>query len=294
MNQTLRLSIILPVDPPAVYRAITDASSLQKWVTEKARVSISDGGFELWGRYLPGAPDRLATELTEAIENRLLQFIWSYKTYTLPVTLELASSNKGTVLTLTQEIPERSPGEASLADFWGLSFENLRRLLMNGSGPLFCDFSTAHHEEAMVTAQINKPPKEVFTGLIEPQQLERYLADKATAEARVGGKIDFGWEGDQGRAKGGSLGPIKILELEPDHKLSYSWRFQEETVVTWVLEDSEDGTRLTLVHSGFGKDRSTDDYTVGWFKFVNSLKSMVEIGESWQEAKVETVDGVVA
>jgi len=137
----------------------------------------------------------------------------------------------------------------------------------------------------------SEPPKEVFTGLIDPQQLERYLADKATVEPRVGGKIDFGWEGGQGRAKGGCHGPIKILELEPDHKLSYSWLFQEETVVTWVLEDSEGGTRLTLVHSGFGKDRSTDDYTCGWWKFINSLKSMLEIGESWQEAKAEKSDG---
>jgi len=58
-----------------------------------------------------------------------------------------------------------------------------------------------------------------------------------------------------------------------------------------VLEDSEGGTRLTLVHSGFGKDRSTDDYTCGWWKFINSLKSMLEIGESWQEAKAEKSDG---
>jgi len=291
MNKTICLHIILPADPPSVYQAITDAALLQKWLAERARVSLSENVLELWGRYLPGAPEQPATKLAEATENRLLRFTWNFKTHALPVTLELASSNKGTILTLTQEIPERPSGEASFADFWGLSFENLRRLLMHGSGPLFCDFSAAHRREAIVTAQINKPPNEVFTGLIDPPQLERYLADKATVEPRVGGKIDFGWEGGQGRARGGCHGPIKILELEPDHKLSYSWRFQEDTVVTWVLEDSEGGTRLTLVHSGFGKDRSTDDYTCGWWKFINSLKSMVEIGDSWQEVQVGKSDG---
>ena len=278
MNQTLRLHITLPVAPSTVYRGITNSSSLQNWLTENARVSLSDGVFELWGRYLPGAPDRPATKLTEAIENRLLRFTWNYKTHALPVTLELASSNKGTVLTLTQEIPERLPGEASFNDFWGLSLENLRRLLLNGSGPLFCDHSTVHRGEVAVTAQINRPPKEVFNGLIEPQQLERYMADKATVEPRAGGKYDFGWQGN---------GPIKILELEPNHKLTYSW-LDQDTVVTWTLEDSEGGTRLTLVHSGFGKDRSTDDYTAGWWKFINYLKSMVEIGDSWQEVQVES------
>jgi len=65
--------------------------------------------------------------------------------------------------------------------------------LLNGSGPLFCDYSTVHNEKAAVTAQINRPAKEVFTGLIDPQQLERYMADKATVEPRPGGKYDFGW-----------------------------------------------------------------------------------------------------
>jgi uncharacterized protein YndB with AHSA1/START domain len=93
MNQTLlRLHITVPVAPSAVYQAITNSSSLENWLTERSRVSLSDGVFELWGRYLPGAPDRPATKLTEAIENRLLRFTWNYKTHALPVTLELASS----------------------------------------------------------------------------------------------------------------------------------------------------------------------------------------------------------
>jgi hypothetical protein len=35
------------------------------------------------------------------------------------VSLELATSNRGTILTVTQEIVERHPGEASFKDFWG-------------------------------------------------------------------------------------------------------------------------------------------------------------------------------
>src|SRR6516225_952948 len=99
MNQMLRLFITVPVAPSGVYQAITNSSSLQNWLAEKARVSLVDGVFELWGRYLPGAPDRPATKLIEVIENRLLRYTWNYKTHALPVALELASSNQGTVLT---------------------------------------------------------------------------------------------------------------------------------------------------------------------------------------------------
>jgi uncharacterized protein YndB with AHSA1/START domain len=129
------------------------------------------------------------------------------------VRIFLTPCDKGTVLTLSQVIVERLPGEASFADFWALSLENLRRLLLNTSGPLFCDFSAAHRGQAVVTAHINRLTSEVFSGLIDPQQLERYIADKATVEPRVGGKYDFGWE---------EGGPIKILELEPNRKLTYS------------------------------------------------------------------------
>jgi uncharacterized protein YndB with AHSA1/START domain len=274
MNQMLRLHITVPADPSAVYQAITTPSSLQKWLAEKAQVSLSDGVFELWGRYLPGAPDRPATKLTEANENRSLSFTFNYKKHTLPVSLDLATSNKGTILRVTQEIVERLPGEASFNDFWGLSLENLRRLLLNGSGPLFCDYTAVQPRQVAVKTQINGSPKEVFSGLIDPEQLDRYMADKATVEARPGGKYDFGW---------GDNGPIKILELETDRKLTYSWH--DDTVVSWVLEDSEGGTRITMVHSGFAPDRCTGDYTAGWWKFVNYLKSMVEIGSSWQEVQ---------
>lgn len=82
------------------------------------------------------------------------------------------------------------------------------------------------------------------------------------------------------------------MEIEPNRKLSYSWHYGDdpETVVTWTLEGSEGGTRLTLVHSGFAPDRSADDYTTGWFKFVNDLKSMIEIGLSWKKAIADDAD----
>jgi hypothetical protein len=48
-------------------------------------------------------------------------------------------------------------------------------------------------------------------------------------------------------------------------------------------KSSEGGTRLTLVHCGFAPDRPMDDYATDWHKFVNDLKSMIEIGSSWME-----------
>jgi len=282
MSRTIRHTIDLPGTAMEVYRAISDERQLVKWLTEHARVSLDEGRYELWGRYLPGAPQAPVTRLVEAKENSALRFIWSYAGRDLAVSMELKDAPYGSRLTLTQEAVTRPETEASLSDFWGLAFENLRRLAGGGSGPVFCDFSSPKLDQAVITAEIGGTAERVFDALINPAQLDRYIASKATVEPRAGGRFDYGWNG----------GPIKILEVVPNRQLSIAWQYGDdpETVVTWTLEGSRGGTRLTLVHSGFGARRKTDDYTTGWYHFVNCLKSMIETGPSWRVQKPESVD----
>ena len=122
---------------------------------------------------------------------------------------------------------------------------------------------------------IDAPPEAVFQALIEPAQLDRYIADQATVEPHIDGRYDFGW-GD---------GPQKILELVPNQTLAYSWSFPGEpaTIVSWELEGSGGRTRLTLVQSGFGPDRTNDDYQSGWLSFLVRIKQLVETGAAWQK-----------
>ena len=114
----------------------------------------------------------------------------------------------------------------------------------------------------------------------DPAELDRYISNNADVEPVVGGKIDFGW----------GAGPIHLLTVDSGRQVSYSWQYGDdpETVVTWRLEESQGGTRLTLVHSGFASKRTMEDYSTGWYFFVNSLKSMIEIGASWKKAMVHT------
>jgi uncharacterized protein YndB with AHSA1/START domain len=112
--------------------------------------------------------------------------------------------------------------------------------------------------------------------LIEPEQLSRWVGGKASVEPRVGGRYDFGWD----------HGPIKILDLQPDKALEYSWNYAEtgDTVVRWELEGSKGKTKITLVHSGFNeKDRkASGGYSFGWQAFLVSLRRMLEVGPSWR------------
>ena len=130
---------------------------------------------------------------------------------------------------------------------------------------------------------IDAPPERLFEILTRPENLKRYIGENPVVELEVGGNYSFGWEDD---------GPQKILEIEKNRKLSYSWEYPNEpdTVVTWKLEGSGGKTRLTLVHSGFAPDRNMEDYQIGWLHFLNRMKFLAEVGEDWQRVRIITGD----
>ena len=101
--------------------------------------------------------------------------------------------------------------------------------------------------------------------------MERWIADRATVEPAAGGRYDFGWGG-----------PVKILDIVPLHVLEYAWAYEGEpdTAVRWELGEPSGGTRVVLVHHGFG-DRRTGDYRAGWAAILNAFKNHLESGRSW-------------
>lgn len=79
----------------------------------------------------------------------------------------------------------------------------------------------------------------------------------------------------------------KVLEIEPQQRLSYSWncgpgagQITLKSVVTWQLEPKENGTQVFLDHRGFEKAENLDMYhglMHGWLeKFTNIEKLLKE------------------
>ena len=76
----------------------------------------------------------------------------------------------------------------------------------------------------------------------------------------------------------------EVLDVLPQQRLSYSWRGGHEhntgygskldTLVTWLLNPAEGGTRLRLVHSGFVLPRNETAFknmSSGWPVVLNRL-----------------------
>jgi len=81
----------------------------------------------------------------------------------------------------------------------------------------------------------------------------------------------------------------KVLEIIPEEKLVYSWKggLSEsnptlETVVEWSLKARENGTELTLVHSGFkdGNISILNGMTEGWNGHIEKMLSNLNTNEN--------------
>ncbi len=275
MKDRVELEVVLDAPPRQVFEALVEPELLQQWFAEFAEVSVEEKSFDFWGRFTPQTPDREggSHELRAVESDRLLQFVWHLEGRDTVVTLRLEPQGPGTRLHLLHEgVREWESGHYALSDYWVACLENLRGLLERGVVGQRPDFTEASGSPLELSIDLDASAEAVFGALVEPEQLTRYFPNQADVEPRVGGRIDFHWEGG---------GPQKILEIDPGRKLAYSWQYGHdvETVVHWELEESGGRTRLVLVHSGF--QREAPDYWVGWIAVVNQLKNMVET-EAWQ------------
>lgn len=280
MSEPLQIQIRLNALSERVFRALTD--DLSEWFAEHSDVQLVDNRYDFWGRYTPEAPDRDGGRhpLVEVRPGQRFAYNWTLRNEQTTVRFDLINRHGQTALILRQNgsSGSHSMGEYTFEDFWFLSLENLRRHL-DGKRPVRCDFSTLPMTgDVQHTVDIDAPRSVVFETLIKPEQLNRWIASKAVIEPRMGGDFDLGW---------GVGTPLKILELLPDEKLSYSWLGEGDnppTVVTWTLEGSSGQTRLTLVHSGFAPDAPTGGIQAGWLNFSSWVKSLAEYGQGWQPA----------
>ena len=286
MSETIHLEVSLATAPSLVFQALTRSDELMNWFAESAYVSQAEGRYDFWGGLTPESPtpEQGRHRLLSWETDRSFVFVWPVRGAQTTAAVTLEPQGQGTLLRVAHEgLPARQTGQASFTDFWELSLENLRGWVERRVVGARCDFSGALHGDVHLEVEIAATPGAVFHALITPEELDRFFATKAVVEPRIGGSYDFGW---------GDGGPVKILELARDARLAYSWHFENEppTIVTWTLENSGGGTRLTLVHSGFGPQAWTEEYTCGWLNCINRLKFLVEVGPTWQPPKLTMQD----
>ena len=114
--------------------------------------------------------------------------------------------------------------------------------------------------------ELRHAPQKVWRALTDPALLAEWLLPAVGLELAPGAAFTLhappqpGWDG---------LVNCRFLEIEAGRKLSYAWvvgGMELDTVVTFTLTPTAEGTRLTLVQSGFKPEqkRNFGGARYGW------------------------------
>jgi uncharacterized protein YndB with AHSA1/START domain len=131
--------------------------------------------------------------------------------------------------------------------------------------------------------EVAASPEKVFKALTDPKELEQWWGSADVYQT-------FGWVSDlrvggerscQARSPGHTeLSRVKgeYLVVQPPKVLEFTWEASWEpgltaTRVRIELDPVPEGTRVTVVHSGFGDEKKrTDGYTEGWGRVLAWLE----------------------
>lgn len=132
---------------------------------------------------------------------------------------------------------------------------------------------------------IQAPVQRVWTVLTSAEHLAQWFSETAELDPRPGGRLAVGWA-----AHGTGYGVVERVE-EP-HVFAWRWAYEpgeqpapgRSTLVEFTLAAEDDGTRLTIVETGFealalpaDQQRAKhEDNTGGWQSQSENLRAYAE------------------
>jgi uncharacterized protein YndB with AHSA1/START domain len=118
----------------------------------------------------------------------------------------------------------------------------------------------------VVERELAYPPEKIWRALTQPHLIEEWLM-----------KNDFRPVVDHTFKLSADWGSVdcRVQTLEPNKTLSYTWAaYGLESVVTWTLTATAQGTHLRMEQSGFRPDQQQayQGAKFGWQKFFAALE----------------------
>jgi uncharacterized protein YndB with AHSA1/START domain len=119
---------------------------------------------------------------------------------------------------------------------------------------------------------IRATPERVFRALTEKADLEAWFVKEAMFDFRVGGALRLFWDPESVEGT--------FLEIDPPRRVVFTWDERPAiagiTTSAFTLTAEGDGTRLHLVHSGFGAgeawNRLFENINGGWNEELENLR----------------------
>ncbi|MFT3822500.1 MAG: SRPBCC domain-containing protein [Chitinophagaceae bacterium] len=138
-----------------------------------------------------------------------------------------------------------------------------------------------NQEPFVIERTYNAPAERVWKAITDRNQMKEWYFDIAAFEPVVGFEFQF-----NGTNEGKTFVHLcKVLEVIPNKKLRYSWRYEGyegNSFVTFELFAEGSGTRLKLTHEGLETfppvaDFAKSNFQMGWTELIgNRLKAFTE------------------
>jgi uncharacterized protein YndB with AHSA1/START domain len=130
--------------------------------------------------------------------------------------------------------------------------------------------------------EIAHPPATVWAALTTAEGLSGWFGEEATIDLRPGGTARMSWAN-------GSTAEMRIERVEEPRVFGYTWHVYglpdddpRRTYVEFTLEPDGDGTRLTVVETGFAQlpgdvhDKAFGGNVEGWANELGELVTYLD------------------
>lgn len=142
---------------------------------------------------------------------------------------------------------------------------------------MISDITAPSQTEALTLVfELTHPPEKVWRALTIPELMEAWLLPSRGFKPEVGAAFTFqaprqeNWDG---------VVHCRLLAIQEPQLIRYSWCVGAlNTEVTFTLEPSATGTRLTLEHTGFQEDqkRNFAGARYGWKSMAQKLLDLLD------------------
>ena len=128
----------------------------------------------------------------------------------------------------------------------------------------------------VVERELPHPPEKLWRALTQPHLMEEWLM-KNDFSPSVGHRFNL-------RGDWGGVLDCEVLVVEPNRTLAYTWNFAHddpayslESVVTFTLTPTHQGTRLRMEQAGFqpSQKQAFGGAHAGWKQFFDNLEQLL-------------------
>jgi uncharacterized protein YndB with AHSA1/START domain len=147
-------------------------------------------------------------------------------------------------------------------------------------------------EQIQETVTVKASREKVFKALTDANELMRWFPSDVKSDPRPGGQFRYEWKFQDESQNGLQEG--RYLDVEKYDKIRYPWEAGPlATEVEFDLTQTDDGTRVDLMHSGWQPDPESEEirqmHARVWGGYLNNLKLYLEEGGDQRSAMMDQI-----